>query len=280
MCMQVVRFSAATFVVVLCCICSGANVSAQTGCRCTPLDDTVRLIFNVDTIAVDTCGLGEAYTDCYAAYRAVYQVWGEDTLVSRRWVRGRWEIKFLVDAIQLPPAPADSMIYLTWRAVDSSYGWLRTALHNLEKKYGRYTLRKQSPEDTTLPYGQWYFLRFDNWVNLQSAQYDLHAIDSCSATFEGGIIQSDGVHQGQLGPPDGAMTVYPQPASQLIYVQTAAVSSRFSLSVAAFDLLGRRYDLRAANSGFGTLAINIEQLPEGVYSLHAGGHWMRFLVRR
>jgi hypothetical protein len=82
---------------------------------------------NPDSVRIDTCSSSPTFNQLY----------------GKRW----FYIKFTHYVIDLPQAPADTILEVSWTAIDTAYPSLRTAFAALESKYG--TLHMMHPEFRT-----------------------------------------------------------------------------------------------------------------------------------
>ena len=87
-------------------------------------------------------------------------------LYSQRW----FSLDFAYYVIDVPSAPHDTILEMSWTAIDTSYSALRTAFSNLESKFGTLVLRKDIPDrvDSSAQASRLYSVRFVNYVCVDS----------------------------------------------------------------------------------------------------------------
>ncbi len=253
-------------------------VRCQSACTCAPETDTVRGRYNRGTYSIDTCGLGGTYATCYEAYLAANDKWGSDAFEPREYTKGYWNIDFKVEAIILPAAPDDSVLSVTWRAIDSAYGWLRTAFEALEEKFGPYVLIKVYPGATKFPGSQYFYVQFDSLVPLHRVQADLSVIDSISVACTAGLMfRDDAIKDNRtLIVPDAS--VIPLPARERA---TISLPSRPPLSqeqVSVSDVYSRRWFIPVLRADETSLTLDTSQLSSGTYFVTLGGTVARVIV--
>jgi hypothetical protein len=153
--------------------------------------DTV--FFNSDSTAIDTCGLTNNYSQGSREYAMEYitqqtpGTWGPNIYASHWWL-----IKFNQPAIKLPWATSDSIIEVSWQAIDSLDTNLRNGFQSLQQQFGSFVLRKEIPYDTAGQNSQAFLLRFSQYHNVDSVDNFIKSIDStivCS--FQGTFHQLD-----------------------------------------------------------------------------------------
>jgi hypothetical protein len=120
---------------------------------------------NRDSVMVDTC-MGSA-------------TFGED--YAKRWFR----VDFSYYVIKLPAAPYDTLLEMSWTAIDTNFRYLRSAFANLELKYGAVTFKKYAPNfvDSTDLASKIYYLRFNNYVRVNSVMADLANIEEIAKHY-------------------------------------------------------------------------------------------------
>ncbi|OGU11883.1 MAG: hypothetical protein A2X63_08385 [Ignavibacteria bacterium GWA2_35_8] len=111
------------------------------------IEDSTKGKFNPDSVLVDSC------QDPPIIY--VY-----------RW----FNVVFKNYVINLPAAPEDTTLDVTWEAISSSYTQLRSDFQELENKFGSYYFRKISPEITDSNHigSRVFFIGFNEYVNRDS----------------------------------------------------------------------------------------------------------------
>jgi hypothetical protein len=122
-------------------------------------DDPINGYANPDSVMVDSCqnppvGL------CY------------------RW----FIIEFKYYTIDLPPAPKDTSLDVTWESISSTYTQLRNDFEEMENKFGGYILRKGRPEitDSTHIGSKTFFIAFNNYISADSVVNFLQNIQGLS----------------------------------------------------------------------------------------------------
>lgn len=131
---------------------------------------------NPDSVLVDTCSGSSTYGSFYA----------------RKWFR----IAFGAYVIPLPTFSADTIIEVSWTAVDTSFSDLRAGLQLIEAKYGSFVLRKLYPEsnDTANGASSNFAVRFASAVCVDSV---VHAF--ASLPLMGGHEWRGGLRYPELG---------------------------------------------------------------------------------
>lgn len=130
-------------------------------CWCVPFDS--RLVVNVDSVAIDTCGLNTTLS-CTALVQDQemnYRIWHERRYYAKKY----WRVTFTQDVIHLPPLPRDSMVYVSWQAIDTNYPTLRAGLQAIEQQYGSFRLRKVFPAADTGEFSYRFQADFSQYVN-------------------------------------------------------------------------------------------------------------------
>lgn len=245
-------------------LCSAFPVSAQQAdCLCMPIFTSGMPARNSDSMMVDTCGL-DAESCVHAA------MMGDR---NRYYSKTGYLIDFDVPAIRLPTAPEDSILEVTWDAIDTALSVLRADMEGLENKYGSYVLRKLDPADSS---SQRFELRMDDYENVDSIVVDLSEIDNLrldrDPNFE--FILS--------GPADRAedlgLTVFPSPARDYVIV-TAREPAR---SISLYDLLGREVAVPSISSmsGADRLRLDLHTLPDGVWYLRVNNAVHSLIIQR
>jgi hypothetical protein len=85
--------------------------------------------------------------------------------------------------IDLPEAPEDTILEVTWESISSTYTTLRNEFEEMENIFGDYILRKETPQitDTTHIGSKLFKIYFDNYVVIDSVIYYL---DSCHGIYD------------------------------------------------------------------------------------------------
>jgi len=86
------------------------------------------------------------------------------------FVRKWFGIIFENYIIDLPAAPEDSLLDVTWESISSSFTLIRNDFEAIENKFGNYTLRKVNPQiiDSTHLGSKYFKVSFNNYVNKDS----------------------------------------------------------------------------------------------------------------
>lgn len=159
------------------------QVRGLSNCQCVPVDVPAKGFYNPATLAIDTCDVNSFPSDCNAALgRLGANHWNEKTYAYNAWV-----VEFLTPALWLPRAPFDSLVEVTWAAIDTnSHRSIRASFAALEDHFGPYVFQKIDPADT----GSWrYRLVFDSYFHRDSVLNALSLIDSLDAEFGPGLYQ-------------------------------------------------------------------------------------------
>jgi hypothetical protein len=147
-------------------LCYGGMSYAQAPNSCLrlfcvdgmPDDSTGDICSNTDSVMVDTCQSSSTYGGLY----------------GKRW----FEVHFQYYVINIPQAPYDTTLEVSWAAIDTNYTLLRASFASLEGKYGTLTLKKYAPHivDSTDVSSKVYYVRFANYACVDSVNKDLSAI--------------------------------------------------------------------------------------------------------
>jgi hypothetical protein len=143
-------------------------------CTCSPQvyyeREKIREINQDTAIVFDTCGLKIKYNSCDSTFvQNLYRSEGipyYDSTIKKVFAKYYWDIYFLKDAIKLPVYPHDTAIYVTWEAIDTSSVLERKIFRELDSIFGKYKLKKISPEIDTGSSSRGFDLYFDNWVSV------------------------------------------------------------------------------------------------------------------
>jgi hypothetical protein len=158
-----VKFLSLTFALIIVFVSSQNSKAFSPGGGCLKLPfpnhyyDSLHLATyaNGDSVLVDSCMGSPTYLEYYA---------------TKLWV-----INFAYYVISRSPAPYDTTVELSWSAINTAYSALRSAFAALESKYGTFHLKEIYPNiiDSTVTGSNWYSLRFDNYVCVDSIDADL-----------------------------------------------------------------------------------------------------------
>ncbi len=208
---------------------------------------------NKDSVLYDSCQGSPTYLEYYAT-------------------KG-FGIGFSYYVIKRQPAPFDTTVELSWTAIDTTYGALRTAFAALEAKYGTLHLFEVDPDsyDSTEPGSRDYAVHFDTYVCVDSvladfAKFpDMDTTNGLGAAFGSYPTWTDGL-PGSVADPKAKglhLLISPDPARATITLERSDGAN--IKHVVLFDALGRRVfeEDRAAPK----VLINTEGLSAGVYVL-------------
>jgi len=106
-----------------------------------------------------------------------------DLLSGELYAHGKWVIWFTVDAIKLPPAPRDSIVRITWDAIDTAYPEMRAGFQALEEQFGPFHLDKRLPHKVSGIESQKFYLWFENYVNVTKVNMALSTIPGTKGGF-------------------------------------------------------------------------------------------------
>ena len=218
---------------------------------------------NPDSVMVDTCGADNVPES------------------SRLYARGWFMVLFDYYVIDLPAAPADSVIDVDWRVIDSRYTALRSTMESIEQRFGAFRLRKFSPEitDTASTGSKLFALRFADLVNIDTATEELTRLPHTSTRYmrRHHLVSSVPSRQRVT-----AARVWPMPATNVAFVSADCVSDA---TVLAVDQTGRSVSVPANCelsdvSGSRVLRVDVSGLPSGMYSLRVGDQVATALIVR
>jgi hypothetical protein len=120
---------------------------------------------NPDSVKADSCLGSSTYGQTYA----------------KQW----YHVFFDYYILPTPEGPADTIIDRTWRDIDPTYTSIRNGFDSLEYKYGNFILRKFQPDvrDSSSGGDKIFLVRFDNYVNVDSAERDLDSLPMTSCYY-------------------------------------------------------------------------------------------------
>jgi hypothetical protein len=210
-------------------------------------------LINTDSALVDTCSGSSTYRGIYV----------------KQWFNFAFRYGSM---LQLPSAPADTILEVSWTAIDTNYAATRSAFQALETKYGTFVLRKLNPDltDTNKPLqGGAYKIRFLNYVCEDSAWHDLKAVPEIDDTFmqDGLLVPYASVVVTYSFEKNG-IQIYPNPARSSIDILGRSDSPLF-----LYDEKGEC--LKVLNPSQET--ISLEGLPFGNYFLRSNNNFARFV---
>jgi len=167
----------------------------------TPPNDTLHLFVNPDSVMIDTCSGSSTFHHRYAA----------------KWFR----IEFQKVIFYIPSSSnIDTIIDRGWRDIDTNQIIMRAAFDSVEVHFGSFVLQKAFPGagDTTtlfnLLQSQIFLLKFNNYVDIDSAQAMLKTIPSVNAYYQNravgaswvpsdlGMVPQTDISEIQLANPD------------------------------------------------------------------------------
>jgi len=188
-------------------------------------------------------------------------------------------IIFDSNAINLPWAPADSILDVAWQAIDTNYPVLRDSFQNLELTFGSFIFQKEYPDDTnsSTVVPNIFYLRF-----LGYGYYNEDTLDSALSAIPGIIfylppapdIYPAGVVNGANQSVQNHFMLFPNPAHETIRIQSDADNLLGQIQI--IDALGRPIKSIFAAQGRQGVEIDIHDLPTGSYSLRCGNNIVPF----
>lgn len=215
-------------------------------------------VVNKDSVMVDTCRSTQTHYVFYA----------------RKW----YEIIFDQSVIRLPWAPRDSVVEVTWHTVDTAYPAIRSALQDIENKFGMYYLRKEDPEDTIVSSvdSRSYMIRFDSLVNADSVMPLLRAVPNSTSDFKSRPSPLTYV-QGEKQGGDPTYLIFPNPVTDrgLIFLSGAktALNNIHAEIIDATGKVFRRFHIRNQRE----TPIDFSGLAQGTYLLIIGDQSIKII---
>lgn len=161
--MQHRNFAIGSALCILLVLCVQGTLHGQgtLNCWCMPFDSTT--VVNADSVMVDTCGLSTPLScvDMVQNETINIRVWNE----RRYYAKRSWRVSFEEDIIHLPSLPSDSLVYVSWQAIDTNYPAVRAGFQAIEQQYGSFRLRKVFPAAATGEYSRRFEADFVQYVN-------------------------------------------------------------------------------------------------------------------
>lgn len=207
---------------------------------------------NTDSALVDTCTGSSTYRGIYV----------------KHWFNFAFQYGSM---LQLPAAPADTILEVSWTTIDTNYAATRSAFQSMEVKYGTFYLRKRNPDvsDTSEPFSTSYKIRFENYVCEDSAWHDLKAVPEIDDTFmQDGLLIPFASVASTYSLEKNEIEIYPNPAQHTI------------------DILGQSHSQLLLYNGNGVCLkvldpsqgqISLDDLPIGNYFLRSNSNFARFV---
>jgi len=192
---------------------------------------------------------------------------------------GRRRVWFTVDAIKLPPARRDSIVRITWDAIDTAYPEMRAGFQALEEQFGPFHLDKRFPHEVSGTESQKFILWFEQYANVDTATRALLTIPNTEGGFGDGFgVLTSNVEESQATTLPG-ITVYPIPARDYLYVDATGVDRAHIIN--GEGTIVKTVDLTAAASvSADRLRIDVSDLPSGLYVIWWESTARRFLIVR
>ena len=157
-------------------------------CMCPPLSypKTGQLINQDSSLVFDTCGVWYPSADCDSAFWNNVNSIHFDSAMIRVYAKKSWDVKFDVPAIPLDSVGYDTLLYVTYDAIDSiNYPNIKHGFKQLEIDYGTFRLRKIRPDVTIGKLSQYFVLYFDNYVPMGEVWYTIDTMEHVYCEFQG-----------------------------------------------------------------------------------------------
>jgi hypothetical protein len=264
-------------------------------CRCFPLTqkyhiestinprDTIIYVNQDSALVLDTCGLFQLSSRSYSDCGDIYENWdiNKEERHSRLYAKQHWTVRFDVAAIYIPKAPSDTIIEVSWEAIDTSFAEIRTAFQQLEQQYGAFRLRKFYPDYDTNEFSQVFLLYFDNYVNIFDIEEYIDSIPNTSCDFSRWIVKPVSVNNenGESLIKDKIFSIIASNNKKEILIQTNIDFSGDNFIIIN-DMNGRAIKtIKIENSFSGTIIpINVSDLIKGIYFVCIGNYCNKFYV--
>jgi hypothetical protein len=208
---------------------------------------------------------------------------------ERIYAKERWLVWFNVKAFDLPYYDSDTIIYVSWKNVDSiNYPEIKDSLKKIENDYGNYIMQKTHPDVIQPGSGQEFRITFDNYVNGVELEKKFNAIPYANCDFISGIYYIEDIDDYSQNWINN-VSLYPNPASEYIEINIAnvvepglrPVSTEFSEEIRVYNALGECVknptpDLIHTPAPLergireGVLRIDVSDLPAGIYFIRIG----------
>ncbi len=146
------------------CLFTTMNLYAQGPCL-KLLRDADSTFSNPDSIMVDSCSSSPTYLHKFAKESFAF------------WLQ-------YGSMLPIPAAPVDSIIDVEWTQIDTAYSSTRAGFDTLQQKFGHFILHKDVSYagDTTDISSRFFSLRFDSFVDIQTAVNQMLLIPFLAAT--------------------------------------------------------------------------------------------------
>jgi hypothetical protein len=213
-------------------------------------------VINPDSLMVDSCEDSQTYLEWYS--------------------RGMFDVGFVYNIIPRSVLyPKDTIIEYTWNDILSIYGATKAGFQQLEAKYGTFYFREEQPHepDTNQYIPRYLFVRFENYVNVDSASNDIKSIPLVKTLDFRGHLHFVTHAPNTETVTDAPFSVYPNPVTGQIAIR-AEKPIREALFL--YDISGKllkKYTNIANDSN-----IDISDLEKGVYILQIGSAVQKIIV--
>lgn len=243
-----------------CCLSSSAQTSSDSCLRLVLPHLPDSLIYNPDSVMVDTCGV-------------VFFIPGE-RVTGYMYAKQFFSVDFKHNILPTPLAPEDTIIELQWQTIDSiTYGVTREGFRQLEQRFGSFVFREPKPHepDTTQFLPRVLYIRFENYVNIDSVEKYLLTIPLVKKRWymnrwlDGRFLSVSSQYK------NISIKLYPNPASENITI-TFPTDFSFKTVVKLCDITGREILLKEIPSDENNYTFSLKEFPVGVYVLevHSG----------
>jgi hypothetical protein len=184
-------------------------------------------ISNPDSVLIDTCLCSDIHwTEC-------------EYLYAKQW----FEILFPIGSINLPYYPADTIIYINWDDIDSSFTEIREKLLNMYTAFGQYSMQKVYPDiiDPSRSGSRYFLIKFDDYCNIDSVEEYLIGISDVKAKYIRRFVQDIESYMNEYSAifDNSSFEVIPNPASEKITL-SITLPELSNLNISIFDILGNR----------------------------------------
>ncbi|HYM21210.1 MAG TPA: hypothetical protein VEW28_09465 [Candidatus Kapabacteria bacterium] len=223
----------------------------------TPPNDSIYKYVNPDSVMIDTCYSSSTYHHRFAS----------------KWFR--IEFKKVIFNISAASNP-DTIIQRTWRDIDTSQMVLRANFDSVEVHFGAFILQKWAPDigDTTNLLSQIFLLKFNNYVDIDSAQAMLKTITSINTYYQNRALALNEVKD------------FMQIKERLL---ESSITTRFlriqyplikSSQIQVFDMKGSNQTtfIRFLQASSDIVDADCNLLTAGIYFLTIGNNIERFLL--
>jgi hypothetical protein len=222
--------------------------------------------------SVDTTCLRLYFPDSISnAHTNPYLVMVDTCHGNRPWMMRGAEFACLRrKTLHVALAPADSIVEVSWTAVDSSETELRAGLKLIYDSIGPFVIRKNNPQDSFGVYG--YSLHFSSYVPCDTFTYYWMPLGSYTA--ESPVIPFS---EESLASPDAIETalIYPVPARGILNCAFRLRPRKISV----VNIEGQTLGCSVSRESETTARIDVSQLRTGAYWLRVDKTFTRFLVK-